>query len=80
MKTHFEFIHFLDISYAYPHRKTWVHECRNNRSDDLLGLVEWDGRWRQYVFIPCENTIYSAGCLADIQAFVKSLMLARKSQ
>ena len=39
---------------------------------DVLGRVEWSGRWRQYVFTPMKGTIYNAGCLDDISAFLKA--------
>ncbi len=35
-----------------------------------LGWVKWFGRWRQYCFFPEQATVYSKGCLEDIQKFI----------
>ncbi len=49
----------------------WI--LRNRHSGFAMGVVEWYGRWRQYVFCPttAEATVHSAGCLRDIAAFVE---------
>ena len=36
----------------------------------FLGIVEWYRPWRQFIFVPATNTVYSAGCLKDIAAFL----------
>lgn len=41
--------------------------------DNVLGVVRWFGRWRQYAFFPKSDTLYSRGCLRDIADFVESL-------
>lgn len=43
-----------------------------------LGLIGWYSRWRQYCFIPHQNTIYNADCLATITNCIKTLMAERK--
>ncbi len=53
--------------------KTGRYEVRNKRSGDLLALIHWYGAWRQYVFMPQLETIYSVGCLLDIIDFIKGL-------
>lgn len=40
------------------------------RSGDILGVVEWYGPWRQYVFAPDPDTVFNLGCLLDIADFV----------
>lgn len=79
MKTNFEYIHFVDATPLNTKRTTKLYTCVNTKHNDTLGRVEWDGRWRQYVFLPQGNTVFSVGCLADIQSFIKSLMDARKA-
>lgn len=37
---------------------------------DLLGTVEWYGRWRQYVFSPQPNAVFHGECLTDLSSFV----------
>lgn len=53
--------------------KTDKYDVLNNRSGDRLGVIKWFGRWRQYVFIPDQLTVYSRGCMCDIAEFVASL-------
>jgi hypothetical protein len=51
--------------------KRWI--LRNRRSGFPLGVIEWRGMWRQYVFAANieEETVHSAGCLRDIAAFIE---------
>lgn len=42
-----------------------------------LGTIKWYAPWRRYVFIPQAGTLYDAGCLAEIAAFIKQQMEAR---
>jgi len=48
--------------------KTKVWGCFS-RHGDKLGEVRWFARWRQYCYFPEVDTIYSSGCLADINHF-----------
>lgn len=43
------------------------------RAGDLLGWVRWYGRWRMWCFLPCEGSVWSADCLADVCKFVAGL-------
>lgn len=38
-----------------------------------LGIIKWWTNWRQYVFLPEKDTLYSAGCLEEIQSYIKGL-------
>lgn len=40
---------------------------------DRLGLVKWDGSWWQYTFQPEALTVFHAGCLHDLAAFVTKM-------
>lgn len=66
----FRFIHFVLIPSA---GKTGIWSCRNNRSGEELGRVQWYGAWRQYCYFPTEPAVYSAGCLQDIDNFIKRI-------
>jgi hypothetical protein len=59
-------------------RKTKTFFCRNNKSNSILGVVKWHGPWRQYCFFPTASTIFSKGCLADIQNFIVQITSERK--
>ncbi len=57
-------------------RKTYLYAVRK---DDHTGLAEYiggisfDGRWRQYVFIPESDTKWSAGCQQGITDFLNKI-------
>lgn len=53
--------------------KTGIWSVINKKHGDLLGIVSWFGSWRQYTFRPQPDTIFSAGCLDDIESFIKGL-------
>lgn len=36
-----------------------------------LGVIQWFGRWRQYCFFPEGETVWSKGCLEDINKFIE---------
>lgn len=74
LKTRYQFIHFVKIEQK---PKTSVWHCRNNRSGNELGIVKWYGPWRQYCYFPTTPAVYSAGCLNDIQEFIKQLEAQR---
>ena len=50
--------------------KKWT--IRANRDRFLLGEIFWNGKWRQYIFVPnCGvQTVWSAGCLDDVSSFL----------
>ena len=79
MKTEYKHIHFDDVSYLYPERKTQVWECLNEKAD-VLGRVKWYSSWRQYCFNCEDQIILAKSCLADIVDFIKQLMAERKSR
>ena len=76
MQTDFEYIKFKQLQ-TPPGRKTGIWSCLNIHHGNCIGEVYWHGQWRQYCFFPAPQTVFSAGCLADIQTFIKELMRAR---
>lgn len=66
----YQYIHFVRVG---EKPKTSVWSCRNNRSGGELGTVEWYGPWRQYCFLPSGPSVYSDGCLQDIQTFIEQI-------
>jgi hypothetical protein len=67
--TDFEFI-TIDQAGVSPSGKTCAWTVRSKRSGLVLGGIRWWGAWRQYVFFPEVHTLYSAGCLRDVAAFL----------
>lgn len=43
-----------------------------------LGHIGWYNRWRQFVFVPQDDTIFSHDCLEDIAAKVTALNEAKR--
>ena len=59
--------------------KTKVFEVRNKISGGCLGSIKWYVPWRRYcLFIDFPGLVFDAGCLADIQDFINSLMTERR--
>lgn len=48
------------------------------KTGDALGVIRWFGRWRQYTFRPAAETVFSRGCLEDINAKITELMQERR--
>lgn len=59
-------------------RLTLVYHCRNIKSRDLLGFVQWSRNWKQYCFYPEGSTIFNRGCLMDVYDFLDGLMEDRR--
>jgi len=74
-----KWIRFSDISYQYPEFKTKVWQVITIAlPNDVIGIVRWYGPWRQYCFVPAENTVYNAECLRDIAQFCQESRLIRQ--
>jgi hypothetical protein len=59
-------------------RKLPQYELVNKRSGERIGLVEWYGAWRQFVFCPEECTVWSVGCLMDVREVLGAAAKARE--
>ena len=53
--------------------KTSVFGIRSKHDNSVLGLIYWHNAWRQYIFEPQGNCIWSAGCLSDLRDFIQDL-------
>ena len=70
--TEYEFIYMRQLPKPAK-RKTFIWTVYNKRSNATLGEISWYPPWRQYAYLPTGFTVYSAGCLADIQHFIEQL-------
>ena len=70
MQIKYTFIHFV-LTAEKP--KTSVYDCISNRGGDILGEVAWYPTWRQYCFQPDYGTVFSRGCMEDINHFIRQL-------
>ncbi len=61
---------FVDVTpVRNPRTRRWDILRADNGA--LLGWVSWYSRWRQYVFAPVTDAIFSDGCLQEIVTFVR---------
>lgn len=59
--------------------KTNIYSVKNKNPDELLGFIKWFYDWEQYCFFPINSTIFSKGCMKDINDFISKIMEERKS-
>jgi len=60
--------------------KTCVFHVVSVKDDIIIGRIEWFGSWRQYVFEPVNETIWSQGCLQQIIDFLQELKSEREKK
>jgi hypothetical protein len=48
--------------------KVWLVE--SNYDDSILGTISWLGKWRQYVFHPFADCVWSSDCLQEVAEFL----------
>ena len=58
--------------------KTKTFKVIAAREGTLLGMIMWHSPWRQYCFFPREMTLWSPGCLRDVETFIDGLMAERR--
>src|SRR5690348_2002839 len=56
-----------------PGLKTGVWVVNSCNHGFRLGVIKWNGQWRQYTFFPEYDTVWSAGCLRDLANFIESV-------
>lgn len=67
MKTVYKYIAFEEQIPDFQWR------CVNRKSQDLLCLVSYYPRWRQWVMEPNAGTVFSVDCLEDVIHFIGQL-------
>lgn len=58
--------------------KPAVFTVETERDCFELGIIRWHGPWRQYVFTPTVEAVYSRGYLLDLAMFIETAEAARK--
>lgn len=72
MKTKYKYIHFEHrSSELYTNDNIWT--CRNNKSNSLLGMIEYYPSWRQHVISFEKGCVFNNTCLQDIIHFLEQL-------
>ena len=57
------------------HKTYWYGIRKNSESGlaEILGIIQFNGGWRQFVFMPQPETYWSKGCLQRINEFLDKL-------
>lgn len=71
---------YVDFELAERKPKTAVYRVVSKSNRETLGSVYWYGPWRQYVFQPEPETIWSHGCMQQVLDFIQKLMEERKKE
>jgi hypothetical protein len=65
MTTHkYKFITVKQTAAELNGKLMW--SVNNNRSDEMLAVISWDAKWKQYIVDFRPDTIWSKGCLVDV--------------
>jgi len=70
------YIAFVDVTTMAAKTQKWA--VMSKSSQNQLGMVEWYGAWRQYVFMPSPSSLWSSGCLEDVRAFLVKVNAERR--
>ncbi len=75
----FKFIHIKkgDLDNLYGGKPRYY--IYNNRSGDMLATLYWYAPWRQWCVQFDLNTIWSASCLADVNAAIAEISKLEKA-
>ncbi len=60
--------------------KTHKWAIDNRRFASRLATVYWHTGWRQYIFVPEPDCIFSWGCLGDVREFLLRANAHRKAE
>jgi hypothetical protein len=66
-----------------PGKSTFLYSVRKdskNSLGELLGIIKWNGAWRQYCFYPESLTFWSYGCMQEITNFLIEITQVQKEQ
>ena len=57
------------------HKLNWYGIRRDDKTGlaNILGIIRFDGGWRQFIFFPELNTKWSAGCKEEIAKFERKI-------
>ena len=70
-----KYIKFSDSGESYSRKA--MYDITNKKSGDCLGMIFWYPPWHLWVARFKEESVWSAECLADVQAFMATLAQPR---
>ena len=50
-----------------------AYGVNNKKKGNAIAVIVWDKQWKLWVLKPAPNTIWSSGCLQDVQDFIEQL-------
>jgi len=72
----YKYLSFVDVT---SKTKTKTFLITNKFSGGGLGFIKWYAPWRKFCFFAdFPGIVFDAGCLADIQDFINTLMEERR--
>ena len=72
---------YLEFRFVEQKPKTKVFHIVAKKTDDCIGVIQWYGRWRCYIFMPRGfNPVFNVQCLKDICEFIEKLEVERRSR
>lgn len=78
LKTEYRHLRFCSINTELLDGKI-LWNCRNTRTNDLLGGVDYYEEWGKYVFWSANNkSVFDSSCLRDIADFMDQLNKRKK--
>jgi len=69
---------YLEFRFLRDTGNTKVYGIHSKSDGGQLGTIKWYDPWRQYILEPWEDTVWNAGCLEDVSAFMRDLMQNRR--
>jgi hypothetical protein len=65
----------MKTRYKYIEMKFDGHKWHvgNHKTNDYLGTIEYVAKWKEWEFVPNENTAYTLICLVDLADFMRQL-------
>ena len=69
MKTKYKHIQFEKA----PPGLGWIWSCYNNKTNELLGDIDYYKSWRQYVIEFQSGCVFNNQCLRDIADFLDQI-------
>ncbi len=72
---------YIEFKCVKQKPKTKVIHIIAKKTGDCLGVIQWYGAWRHYIFMPRGyNPVFDVGCLKDICEFIEKLETELKIQ
>lgn len=69
-----KYLRITEVTDGNNKKKTKDFIVENNRSNALLGWINWYPPFRKYAFTSADGIVYDPACLEDIGEFLKKLM------